>query len=473
MKKANALTLFIFLFALPLLAFGAKKGYKITFVAEGNTDSVLYLGYHYAQHRYYCDTATAEGKGKFVFEGTKELYPGLYFITNGKDKYVELVVYHEEPRFKLTTDDANWKLRMSVKGSKQNEVFYNFNRANELLYQELEEAQSSLDSANFVLFRRNHIKRLDSLRYSFLEQYPDYMISRMMFATKDITVPTKHPDSTAMSDRERYDWFMHHYFDNVPLDDDFIVRTPKAVFYDRVMEYVDKHMNRMPPDMICPLLDSMIDRSEPAPEVFKWLVHTMTEHFLQSRVMVYDEVYCHLALRYYGSGKAFWSSPSVVDEIVERANKWEPLLVGKVAPGLILFDTLHRVHSLHHMPGNYTLLLFWSPTCGHCRDIIPAVYKVFEQYADSVDLSAFAILTEPDEQTVEKWKKFIADHQMTDPRWVHLNGGEANVDWRQVYDVTTTPQIYLIDNRDHKFVAKKLGADILNDVLRSLLDNNK
>lgn len=470
MKRTLFTTLLVLL---PLFAFGAGKGYKITFVAEGNTDSVLYMGYYYAQNRYYCDTAVASGKGKFVFEGKRELYPGLYFFTNNKDKYVDFVVYHETQRYTLRTDDANWKLRITAKGSKQNEVFFNFNRANEQLYQELEEASKTLDSAEFSLFRLNHVKRVDSLRYAFIDQYPDYLFSRMMLATKEITTPTEHPDGTKMSDRERFEWYMAHYFDNVPLDDDFIIRTPKAVFYDRVMDYVDKYMNHMPPDMICPLLDSMIDRSEPAPEVFKWLVHTMTEHFLQSRVMVYDEVYCHLALRYYGSGKAFWSSPSVIDEIVDRANKWEPLLVGKVAPELILFDTLRHVHSLHHMPGNYTLLLFWSPTCGHCRDIIPAVYNVFEKYADSVDLSAFAILTEPDDQTVVKWKKFLVDHQMTDPRWVHLNGGEANVDWRQVYDINTTPQIYLIDNRDHKFVAKKLGAEILENILRSLIDNNK
>ena len=58
---------------------------------------------------------------------------------------------------------------------------------------------------------------------------------------------------------------------------------------------------------------------------------------------------------------------------------------------------------------------------------------------------------------------------MTDPRWVHLNGSEANVDWREVYDVTTTPQIYLIDNSDHKFVAKKLSADILETIFQALM----
>lgn len=473
-RKYSTLTFqFFILFVLllmPTASFAAKSSYKITFIAEGNKDSVLYMGYYLAQYKFICDTAYNNGKGKFVFEGDRELDPGLYYFTNNNDRFAEFVVYREKPRFTISTDNDNWKLGMVAKGSKENEVFFNFNRANETLYQEVSTAQKTMDSVEFnTRYLPAQRQRIDSIRLSFIAQYPDYMISRMMLATKDVDVPREHPDGTKLTDRERYDWFMAHFFDNMPLDDNFILRTPKAVFYDRVMEYVDRHMNRMPPDLICPLLDSLIDRSEPAPQVFRWLILNLTNHYLQSRIMVYDEVYVHLVQRYFATGKVMGLEPSVIDEQIERANKWENLLVGRVSPELILFDTLHTPHSLHHMPGRYTLLLFWSPTCGHCRDIIPAVYKVYEKYADSLNVSAFAILTEPDDQTVGKWKKFLVDHQMTDSRWVNLNGGEANVDWREVYDITTTPQIYLIDNNDHKFLAKKLNAEILENIFSVLL----
>jgi thiol-disulfide isomerase/thioredoxin len=216
------------------------------------------------------------------------------------------------------------------------------------------------------------------------------------------------------------------------------------------------------------LLDSLLDRAEPAEQVFRWLLHHLTEKYLQSNIMVYDEVYVHLVKRYFATGRAPWYPPSTIDKEVERANKWDRLLVGREAPELILFDTLRRPHSLHHLGGKYTLLLFWSPTCGHCREIIPDVYRVFNQYADSLDITAFAILSEPDDQTVVKWKKFLADHHMTNPRWTNLNGGEANIDWRDVYDITTTPQIYLIENEKHTFLAKKMNADLLRQICKSL-----
>lgn len=464
----------ILLTLLPMISAAAKGGYKITFVAEGNKDSVLYMGFYLAQYKFWCDTAYNNGKGKFVFEGKQELDPGLYYITNNYDRFVEFVVYHEKQNFTLSTDNDNWKLGMASKGSKENEIFFNFNRANEMLYQDLVAASKTMDSVEFnTVYSPAQRLRLDSVRLEFIHSFPDCMLSRMMLATKDVVVPHVTPDGTTMSDRERFEWLMAHFFDNMPLDDPFILRTPKEVFYDRVMEYVEKRMYRMPPEMICPLLDSMIDRSKPAPAVYRWLILNMTNHFLQSKVMVYDEVYVHLVQRYFATGEVVGLEPSVIDEQIERAAKWDRLLVGRVSPELILFDTNHLAASLHRMPGHYTLLLFWSPTCGHCRDIIPAVYKVFERYADSVGLSAFAILTEPDDQTVVKWKKFLADHHMSHPYWIDLNGGEANVDWREVYDITTTPQIYLIDNRDHKFIAKKLNAEILETILQALIKNNE
>ena len=454
--------LLLIMLMLPLLAV-AKPGYKFTLQIDNNRDTMMLLGYYYAESLRILDTAYNNGHGKYVFEGDRELLPGLYFFNNQKGQYVDFVIYHEKPNFKFHTDQRDWQRNMEVKGSKQNTVFFNFHRASEKIYEEMENAKGEMDDSSYGAYRRRQYLRLDSIRLAFVESNPDAMVSRMMMATKDPAAP---PDS--LQGNDRYFWFMHHYFDNMPLDDDFLVRTPKSVFYQRVADYIDKHMQGLPPAAIIPLLDSLMDRAEPSPEVFKWLVHTTTEKFLQSNVMVYDEVYVHMVQRYYATGKAFWMSPSGIDHEVERATKWERLLVGREAPELILFDTLHRPASLHHMPGRYTLLLFWSPTCGHCREIIPAIYKVFDRVADSLNLTAFAILSEPDEGTVVKWKKFLADHHMTNPRWINLNGAEANVDWREVYDIQTTPQIYLVENETHKFVAKKLSAELFETICKQL-----
>ena len=462
MMKRLLVTAFAILL-LPSLAAAKSDGYKFTLQIDGCTDSMVLLCYYHAQTERILDTAFNNGRGRFLFQGTRTLEPGLYFFSNEKGRKVDFVVYHEKPVFKFHTDQRDWMRNMSVSGSRQNTLFFNFNRSTEHYYDAVRDARDEMDSAAFLEFRRQQFLRVDTLRLDFIARHPESMLARMMMASKD---PLPPPDSVTGNDR--YFYIMHHFFDNMPLDDNFIIRTPRSVFYNRIDEYVDKRMQGLPPELIIPLLDTLIDRSEPAPEVFKWLVLTLTERYLQSNIMVYDEVYVHLVQRYFATGKVTFLPPSTVDEQVTRASKWEHLLVGREAPELILFDTTRRVWSLHHMPGRYTLLLFWSPTCGHCRTIIPEVYQVFDRVADSLDMTAFAILSEPEEHTVEKWKTFLADHHMTNPRWVNLNGGEANIDWREVYDVQTTPQIYLIDNDTHKFLAKKLSADLLELICKRL-----
>lgn len=469
------LTILLLAATMPLVAAASpapKKAntHKITVQIDNATDTMLLLGYYYAQNRYILDTAYNNGHGKFVFQGSAEIYPGLYFFTNNNDRLTEFVIYKEKPFFSLHTDNSAWTMHMKAKGSNQNEIFFSYQKESEAIYLDIEKKRPSLDSAAFALYQHQQHQRIDSIKLAYINKYPDAMFAKMIAATKNIDelVPDKHPDGSSTTQYERYSWYMRHYFDYIPVDDDFIIRTPKPVFYQRVMDYTDKYMRGMPPEEICPLLDSLLDRAEPANQVFRWLLHTLTEKYLQSNIMVYDEVYVHLVKRYFATGRAPWYPPSSIDEQVERANKWDRLLVGREAPELVLFDTLRRPHSLHRLGGKYTLLVFWSPTCGHCREIIPETYRVFDQMADSLDLTAFAILTEPDDHTVGKWKQFLADHHISNPRWVNLNGGEANIDWREVYDITTTPQIYLIENDKHTFIAKKLNATLLRQILQTL-----
>ena len=56
---------------------------------------------------------------------------------------------------------------------------------------------------------------------------------------------------------------------------------------------------------------------------------------------------------------------------------------------------------------------------------------------------------------------------MNSPAWLSLDGGEANVDWHDVYDIVTTPQIYLIDE-NNIIQAKKLGEGTIENVIKAI-----
>ena len=449
-----------------------KPNYEITLKIENGKDSMMYLGYYFAKGNRVVDTALLDSKGRFVFSSTKDtLAPGLYFFANAKGNYVDFVVYHEKPFFQFETKEEDWTMYMVVKGSVQNEFFNNFHQIDMKYAKDLAQMHRGMDSATFANYRRKKLLQLDSIKQSLVDNNPEMFLSKMLLVNKEVIPPLVDEKGDTIPDSVRRVSYLDHYFDNIPLEDNAVIRTPKAVFYDRVMNFFDKQLQYASPTEIIKYADKVLQRSKKSPDVFMYLTNTLTQKYLQSSVMVHDQVYVHLVQNYYSTDDNFWASPSSIEKEAVRAAKYERLLVGKEAPELILYDTLRTPYSLHSLPNKWKLLIFWSPNCGHCQHAIPAIYKVFEQYRDEYNMIAFTILSDPDDKTRGEWKKFLNDHEMNDPAWLSLDGGEANVDWHEVYDVIATPQVYLIDE-DNIIQAKKLGASTIENVIKALCGKN-
>lgn len=444
------------------------KGYRFVLTIEGNHDSVMYLGNYYAGRTYATDTARRDRKGRFVFEQkSRPIYPGLYFFTNPKGDYVEFIVYHEKPDFAFATKERQWTENMTVKGSRQNELFFGYHKINRRYYDLLDAAKATLPDSAYKAYADSVMHEFDSVKVALIKNNPSSMLALMMNATRTPDTPLRDSTGRQLTDSERYFLFLDHYWDNMALGDDALVRTPDLIFHKRVVDFFDRYLLNATPEAIIPRIDTLLAKARPSRENFKYLVHTLSEKYLQSNVMSYDAIYVHMIQKYYATGEAYWASPTTVDENVERAAKWEKLLIGKDAPELILRTADGQPRSLHALKGKYTLLAFWSPTCGHCKVMIPELYQKFMVYKDKYDIDAFTILSEPDDHTHELWLKFIRDHNFTDMRWLNLDGAECNIDWHEVYDIVTTPQIYLLD-KDKHILAKKLNADLFEQIILAL-----
>lgn len=444
------------------------RGYHLEFIVQGGRDTIMLLGDHYRGDQYVFDTAFRDKHGRFVFDNKdRVLLPGLYFFCTPEGKNVEFVIHNEQPNFVFTTQEGYWAEHIKVKGSKENALYFDYyQRVRIPHFAALYSAKNSMSPEDFKQHARKMQGQLDSIDFAFADAHPGTMLALLINAERPVQVPSQDQDGNPIDRQSQFEYFVAHYFDHVDLSDNALVRTPKHIFYQRVRDFIDKGLNGATPQVIINLIDPLIDRAKPAPEVFRYLVCEFAEYYLTSNVMSYDAVYVHLIQRYYATGQAFWASPSNVDENVKRANTWENLLVGKVAPELIMRDRSGKLHSLLHGGHKYTLLVFWSPTCGHCQLMIPSLYQKFVQYADLYDVGAYAVLSEPDDATRPKWNDFIRNNHMDNPRWLHVDGGEANIDWHEVYDVETTPQIYLLD-RDGRIIGKRLNAENFEFILKT------
>ncbi len=470
MKKLGLILILTCLFSTHLA--GQKTGYKISVKIENSKDSMLILGNYYANMQQAQDTAFPDKKGLFVFEKKeKTLLPGIYFMVTPSGQYFDFIIDKEPQYFSFETKDGNYIQDMKIKNSEDNRLFYEYSKTNLESFKHVDSVKRNnphLDSIQLDEEYKKAAAILDSFKIRFIKNYPEHLLTLVFNATKEIDVPDAPLDEHGNPDPLfQYLYYREHYFDNVALDNDGMVRTPEAVFYARFTRYFDNVLKNQPVDTIIKYADRVIDKAEPSKEMFKYIVWYLADKYLKSPIMGYEAVYVHIIKKYYTTGKATWATPSGIEEETMRANRWEKLLIGKPAQELITKDTNDKWVSLYGIQAKYTLLIFWGPSCGHCSVIVPEFHEFYLKNKEKYNLEVYAVNTELSE--IEKWKQFIRDHKF---QWINTSGAEANINWKDVYDVNTTPTVYLFD-KDKIIIGKHLNAKLLEEILINQENMNK
>lgn len=153
-------------------------------------------------------------------------------------------------------------------------------------------------------------------------------------------------------------------------------------------------------------------------------------------------------------------------------------IVGKQAAELNLLDTFAKPKSLYETKAPYTLLVFWDPDCGHCREQVPLIDSLYNAEWNKTGMKLIGVLVDTIRKdnsswpaVRKKWIAFIADKKLQG--WEHwyesLDMRNENIrknipNFRQNYDVYQTPTIYLLDE-NKRIVAKKISPEQIHDFL--------
>ena len=443
--------------------------YDIKVEISDSKDTALILGHYYLDKTYALDTAWNKNNTFHFKSKDKKLDSGIYFLSNLSGRFVEILIQNEN-KIRLKTKEENWNKFMQVKsGSEELKAYYNYmqhteqiqEKAKELMEQKVEKEVYDKELKELSLVN-------DSIKQSFIKKYPDYLLSKVFNATKPITIPnfampTKEdgtPDSLAWN-AQRWYYYKNHYFDNIDLSCAGLLRTPKMVFFQNYNRYWDDVMKYERTDTIINYAHKVIAQAKDSKGMKRFLIHNITERYLQSPYMGHDKIYVELIKAYYETGIADWVSPSDMEKNIERAHKWEKILLGKQVPDLACMDSAEVWHSTRDCNKEFKILLFWSPGCGHCSVEVPKYSKFYKEKKDIYSFEVFAINTESD---LEAWKKFIREKDL---QWINLNGLVANYDWREYFDIEKTPIMFILD-KDNKIVAKNVPADNIEQIIKAV-----
>ena len=439
-----------------------SSGYDIKVHIKGLQDTVCYLGNHFGEKQYVRDTVRVDHNGWMEFKGDETLPGGIYLIVLPNKTYFEIIV--NEQKFTIETDTVDYVANMKVSGSVENKLFNDHQkfiiektRSTQSLRTRLDANKDNKDSTEAI---RKQISAIDKdvkdYRIRLMNDNPKTFMAKIIktMSEPDIPEPPKDAKGNIIDSSFQYHYYKAHFWDNVDFSDERILRTP--IFQAKIKTYTTQLTVPLP-DSLIPSIDTIIEKSKANKEVFKYCVATLAPFYENSNIMGYDKVFVHIAEKYYLTKEAFWADSALQAKIHERVEKIKPNILGEPAHNLTMPDTSFHMHSLYDVKAKYTILIFWDPTCSHCKHEVPALC----QYYDSVKSKGIEVFAIGIESDMELWKKFIIDNHLD---WINVSDLFNNTNFRNFYDIYSTPVIYLLDEQK-RIIAKRLDTEKIREFI--------
>ena len=200
---------------------------------------------------------------------------------------------------------------------------------------------------------------------------------------------------------------------------------------------------------------------------------------MNPQYMGLDVVFLHLFEKYYVTNQVDWLEKKDRDLVFNRAYSLYGNIIGEPAAELNLLDTLDRKINLYSIKSPYTLVVFWDPDCGHCREQVPKVDSLYRLRWKKQGVKIVGVLSDvsaadetKSKEAKTKWIDYIRQQQLKD--WVHMyqtvqmrltEQAKQVPGFKQAYDVFQTPTIYLLDEQK-RIVAKKINPEQVDEFLQ-------
>ncbi|MBR1769521.1 MAG: DUF4369 domain-containing protein, partial [Bacteroidales bacterium] len=328
-------------FALFSACWLCKAQYDISLEVKNSLSDTMYIGYFHLGQTYAFDTCV-NAKGKYRFKSkVKSMPAGMYFFSDNTGRYVEFLI-DKERKLSFKTDYSDLAANISVKGSEDGKVYYEYIKETNRLGKEFKSLSSRTQNKEEYTEKLNELRlQNEELKEKFVEQHSEHLLSKILMASRPVSFPqvqTKYNqdgsvDSLAMR-QENYFNYKQHYFDNVDLTCDALMRTPKEVFANMYSNYWDNVMKYEKADSLIYYTEKLISRTKEGGDMYKYIINDVTKRSLTDNIMGHDKVYVYMVEQYFETGKVTWMHPSDIEMNVQRAKKWKNLLIGKTVPNL-------------------------------------------------------------------------------------------------------------------------------------------
>lgn len=445
----------------------AKDRYDIELNVKGMKNDSVFLAYYFNGKTYKCDSTILNAKGIGRFSADKKLDEGIYIVYFNSTKFFDLMIDSEQTlSIKIDTTDF---LKNTITGSPISADFGGYQKFMIDMNKERIELVNQykakkIDSVKYVNTFKEMTEKVEAKQTSILNTHANDFLGAYLKGCIPVETPEYKEVPDSIRNRVRYQYYKHHYFDNINLSDPRFLRTP--YFPGMVDTYISKTILQ-DPDTLAQAAFELIEKSRGDSLTFQVMTTKMINYGISSKMMGMDGLWYQIAERYYFTGEAKWADTAWVSNLKKEAKKIRHCRIGMTAKELPVRDSMDRKIKLSDIKEEIVLVYFFEPSCGHCKKTTPILHDSIYSKWKGKGFDVFACYTQTDRK---EWMEFVHKHHLED--WVNVWDPYRESWFWDSYDVSATPGMYLL-NKERKIIAKKIDTETLDMILEEELVKRK
>lgn len=389
----------------------------------------MYLWATYGKVNTLIDSTTITN-GQWNF-GTDEREQGIYMLGIAENNMASIILNPSEKTTEIGFRNARLDASGYAINSKENEAWFAYLPKETALQKSIKDLRVAMAKSSIKGELEKQINQkeseLSALQAELIGKYPDTHFAKLVTWKQE---PFK-------SD-------MLKYWDNIDFTDRSLIHG--TVMADRIQNFMRSFSQGTESGFInC--VSVVAEKGKADDVVLEFVLNQMLVGFYESGM---ENISLYIIDNYI-NGEACGDA-DLSNIIKSTAESIQKLSVGSTPPNIVMTGIDGKQVDLMKIAAakKYTLVMFWSSWCEHCKGEAPEVKQCYDLFKPK----GFEIIGVSVDNVKPAWEQAVADRGFTFPNVCGMKLWESKV--AKDYRVTKTPAFYLIDAQG-KIVLKPKG----------------
>lgn len=429
--------------------------YKIEIEAKDYKNKSAELLKYIDSKMYVVDSLTIDKKGHVSFQDTTNLATsGEYVLRLNKDTDFTLLIDTDttpvDMEIKISSDFTN----SIVTGSKDTELLWKYIQELTSILQNPKSYQKDVNTKT----SSEEISNDESLEITrkYIDGYPNTWFSSYIKAYTPVEI--NEFITEGMTLQEAQEQYKKHILDNINFED---ARLWNTSFYSKFLDDYLTNIVYQTPDSIAQSASNLVERTKSNDAAFIKMLSYLVNKSQASNVVGDENVWAKLFENYILDKELSWIQPNQYHALNNEYQTIKLNRIGMTASDLFVNKLDGSKMNINDIEADFTILLFYSSSCGHCGSAISDLHSFLDKNKDeSIKVIAFIL-----DNNEEGWKSYVEQHKMQN--WINVSDFNFESEYWAKYDTRATPMIYLLD-KDKRILSKKISVETLSMLLERI-----